>query len=109
MKLKFKFSILFALLFYSYLSAQPREELVKVIVTPNHNDWTYEIVEQAEFSIFGVQGVGKLIRFIHNESQNQNFRGKSENSPRTNGATNTKGNGQFYQRWFFKNRKCLFY
>ncbi|WP_455169043.1 acetylxylan esterase [Aegicerativicinus sediminis] len=51
MKLKFKFSILFALLFYSYLSAQPREELVKVIVTPNHNDWTYEIGEQAEFSM----------------------------------------------------------
>jgi cephalosporin-C deacetylase len=51
MKLKIYISALFALLFYCCLSAQPRKELVKVIVTPNHGDWTYEIGEQAEFSI----------------------------------------------------------
>ena len=33
------------------LHAQPRRELVKVLVTPDHSDWTYELGEQAEFSI----------------------------------------------------------
>ena len=33
------------------LNAQPRRELVKVLVTPDHSDWTYELGEQAEFSI----------------------------------------------------------
>ena len=51
MKLKVYFSVIFALIFYGCLNAQPREQLVKVIVTPNHSDWTYEIGEQAEFSI----------------------------------------------------------
>ena len=51
MKLKIYCSILFSLIFCSYLSAQPREELVKVIVTPNHSDWTYAIGEPAEFTI----------------------------------------------------------
>jgi cephalosporin-C deacetylase len=51
MKLKFYFSVLLALTFYSHLDAQPREELVKVIVTPNHDDWTYEVGDQAEFTI----------------------------------------------------------
>ena len=51
MKLKFNFSIVFALLLYSYVCAQPQKELVKVIVTPNHADWTYAIGEQAEFSL----------------------------------------------------------
>ena len=44
-------SLVFALLFSFYLSAQPRQELVEVIVTPNHADWTYDIGDQAEFSI----------------------------------------------------------
>ena len=51
MKLKFYISIVFVLIHYSYLGAQPREELIKVIVTPNHVDWTYAIGEQAEFSM----------------------------------------------------------
>ncbi len=33
------------------LHAQPRRELVKVLVTPDHSDWTYEVGEQVEFSI----------------------------------------------------------
>ncbi|SDM39757.1 acetylxylan esterase [Kriegella aquimaris] len=40
-----------AILFSFYGSAQPRQELVEVIVTPNHTDWTYDIGDQAEFSI----------------------------------------------------------
>jgi cephalosporin-C deacetylase len=51
MKLKIYFSVIFALIFYSNLDAQPSEQLVKVIVTPNHSDWTYEIGEEAEFTI----------------------------------------------------------
>lgn len=31
--------------------AQPRKELVQVIVTPNHSDWTYETGDRAEFTI----------------------------------------------------------
>ena len=33
------------------MSAQPRRELIQVIVTPDRADWTYEAGEQAEFSI----------------------------------------------------------
>jgi cephalosporin-C deacetylase-like acetyl esterase len=50
MKLKLYFSVILALIFCNYLSAQPREQLVKVIVTPNHSDWTYEMGDQAEFT-----------------------------------------------------------
>ncbi|GAA5219785.1 acetylxylan esterase [Membranihabitans marinus] len=40
------------LLFYSVISiAQPRRELVQVIVTPDRGDWTYEVGERAEFTI----------------------------------------------------------
>lgn len=51
MKLKVYFSVIFTLIFCGYLNSQPRKQLVKVIVTPNHSDWTYEIGEQAEFTI----------------------------------------------------------
>lgn len=51
MKLKSYLSVILALLFYGYLAAQPREQLVEVIVSPNHSDWTYEAGEQAEFTI----------------------------------------------------------
>lgn len=44
-------SLVSVLLFSFYLSAQPRQELVEVIVTPNQADWTYDIGDQAEFSI----------------------------------------------------------
>jgi len=50
MKQKFYFSIILFVSFVSYLSSQPRQELIKVIVAPNHSDWTYDIGEQAEFS-----------------------------------------------------------
>lgn len=51
MKLNFYFSAILLIFFSTYISAQPREQLVKVIVTPNHSDWTYEIGDQAEFTI----------------------------------------------------------
>ncbi len=44
-------ALLATLLFTFYLTAQPSKQLVEVIVSPNHADWTYEIGEQAEFSI----------------------------------------------------------
>jgi len=51
MKLKFCLSVLLALIFNWQLDAQPLQKLVKVIVTPNHTDWTYEVGERAEFTI----------------------------------------------------------
>jgi len=50
-KMKTFTSLACFLLFYSFLIAQPRQELVEVIVSPNHTDWTYSVGEQAEFSI----------------------------------------------------------
>ncbi|WP_339713532.1 acetylxylan esterase [uncultured Kriegella sp.] len=44
-------SLVSTLIFSLCLKAQPRQELVEVIVTPNHADWTYNIGDQAEFSI----------------------------------------------------------
>jgi cephalosporin-C deacetylase len=43
--------VLLTLLVSCYLHAQPRQELVEVIVTPNHADWNYQVGEQAEFTI----------------------------------------------------------
>ena len=51
MKTKNFLSVLLALIFSLSIGAQPRRELVKVIVTPNHTNWTYEIGERAEFSV----------------------------------------------------------
>jgi cephalosporin-C deacetylase len=45
------FSFILALVFSLSLNAQPRKELVQVIVTPDHADWTYEKGERAAFSI----------------------------------------------------------
>ena len=33
------------------LTAQPSKQLVEVIVSPDHSDWTYEVGDQAEFAI----------------------------------------------------------
>ena len=44
-------TLLSTLLLTFYLSAQPSKQLVEVIVSPDHTDWTYDIGEQAEFSI----------------------------------------------------------
>ncbi|MFC4720962.1 acetylxylan esterase [Geojedonia litorea] len=51
MKIKIYVSVLFALSICGIMNAQPREQLVKVMVTPNHTDWTYKTGEQAEFTI----------------------------------------------------------
>lgn len=51
MKLKFYLLLLLALPFFTHVDAQPRKELVKVIVSPDHDDWTYEVGDQAEFTI----------------------------------------------------------
>lgn len=41
----------FTLLLSPYIFAQPRKEMVQVLVSPNHSDWTYETGEQAEFTV----------------------------------------------------------
>ena len=55
MKIRSLISTCFAIVIAFSLTAQPRRELVKVIVTPNHANWTYETGEQAEFSITVLQ------------------------------------------------------
>lgn len=51
MNYKSLISIFSVLLFAVSLNAQPRRELVQVIVSPDQADWTYEPGERAEFSI----------------------------------------------------------
>ncbi len=49
------------LLFTSVSFSQPREQMVKVIVAPDHPDWEYRLGESAKFSISVLQ-YGNLIR-----------------------------------------------
>ncbi len=51
MKRKTLFAIFTSFLLVTQLPAQPRKELVQVIVTPNHDNWTYQTGESAEFTI----------------------------------------------------------
>ncbi len=51
MKIRFLITLIFSLIFSVSIGAQPRKQLVEVIVTPDHADWTYETGEQAAFSI----------------------------------------------------------
>ena len=39
------------LLFVSLALAQPTTQLIKVIVAPDHDDWTYKIGEKVTFSV----------------------------------------------------------
>ncbi len=43
------FLLIFILSFSVY--AQPREELIKINVAPDHEDWTYEVGEQVRFNV----------------------------------------------------------
>lgn len=51
MKVKSIVSLLFILCVYAFANGQPREEYIKVIIAPDHADWTYDIGERPEFSI----------------------------------------------------------
>ncbi len=51
MKTKTRLLVLIALATCCFINAQPRKELVKVIVAPDKADWTYNVGEQAEFTI----------------------------------------------------------
>ena len=51
MKNKILFSIFILLIISVQLIAQPKRELVKVIVSPNQADWTYKTGDKAEFTI----------------------------------------------------------
>lgn len=48
---------LFAILFFAIhcAEAQPSEQLIKVIVAPDHTDWTYKTGEKAKFTITVLQ------------------------------------------------------
>lgn len=43
--------------------AQPREEIVKVIVAPDHDDWTYKVGEEVKFTISVLQ-YGNLLKNV---------------------------------------------
>jgi cephalosporin-C deacetylase len=51
MKYRFFIPLFYFLIFSITLHAQPRRQLVQVIVTPDHADWTYKTGERASFSI----------------------------------------------------------
>ncbi len=51
MKTRVLFTTVISLFISVQLFAQPKRQLVEVIVTPNKADWTYEVGEQAEFTI----------------------------------------------------------
>ena len=57
MNFKNLISVFTILLLSLSLNAQPRRELVKVIVSPDQADWTYEPGERAEFSISVMTGL----------------------------------------------------
>jgi len=57
MKHKITFSLFFILFIFSCWSlySQPTEQRVKVIVAPDHSDWTYKVNEKVKFTISVIQ------------------------------------------------------
>lgn len=53
------FAFLFFIIVFSY--AQPSEQFVKVVVAPDHNDWTYKTGENVKFTISILQN-GNLLK-----------------------------------------------
>lgn len=53
MKFKAFFSLLIPLFLiqFHFANAQPRKELVKINIAPEHEDWVYEVGEQARFNV----------------------------------------------------------
>lgn len=52
---KFSLIICLLLIFTNYLPAQPTEQIVKVVVAPDHPDWLYKTGENVKFSISVLQ------------------------------------------------------
>src|SRR3990170_7084539 len=46
---------IFISLFFLNLDAQPRVERIKIIVAPDHTDWTYKVNEKVKFNISVLQ------------------------------------------------------
>lgn len=63
MKRQHVFFILFLLLTVSGVFAQPGEQRIKVIVAPDHHDWTYKVNEKVKFTI-SVLRDGNLLKNI---------------------------------------------
>lgn len=49
--LKSLFSFAMLMLFTSVTHGQPGSPLFKVIVSPDHKDWTYKVNEEAKFTV----------------------------------------------------------
>src|SRR5918998_63482 len=49
------FSFLIFISVFKQTSAQPPEQIVKVIVAPNHPDWLYKVGEKVSFSVSVLQ------------------------------------------------------
>lgn len=55
LKTKSVILLVFIVLPFQSLLAQPREELVKINIAPDHSDWTYEVGEQGRFNVSVLQ------------------------------------------------------
>src|SRR4029079_2222232 len=61
MKKRILNSLLLAVIVCNNIFAQPAEEMVKVIVAPDHPDWLYKTAEKVQFSISVFQ-YGNLLK-----------------------------------------------
>lgn len=68
MKVKSIVSLLFILFVFSFVNGQPREEYIKVIIAPDHADWTYDIGERPEFSISVLKNNVPMVGVVVNYS-----------------------------------------
>ena len=56
MKTKFSYFLAILLLFFSqYGNAQPVEQSVKILISPNHSDWNYKLGDSANFDVTVLQ------------------------------------------------------
>ncbi len=56
----YHFGVLIAIFFCFELSAQPVERFIKVVVAPDHSDWTYKVGEPVKFTITVLQNGNPL-------------------------------------------------
>lgn len=61
MKRKIYHVVIFAALLFCFkLSAQPTESFIKVVVAPDHSDWTYKVGEPVKFTVTVLQNGNPL-------------------------------------------------
>ncbi len=91
--MKKSFLSVFLLILVQFIAAQPRQEYVKVIVAPEHRDWTYTVGENVEFQVQILQnGIPIENIEIHYEIKEEKMDArKSETITLKKGAGKIKG------------------